>query len=149
MQCICLYSYLMLRSSPVESVGHNNGIPDPCTTTVLHSGDWQRLFWPVWLLLSGLQRTWTLKGDSQQAQPEGLRRIQVSNFHFFFFFSNVHNTQTALIGYALEICTNFTCPTCSKVALYVTLTPQILEHVSCLANDLVSDSNQGCTRREG
>lgn len=146
MQCICLYSFLMLRSSPVESVGHNNGIPDPCTATVLHSGDWQRLFWPVWLLLSGLQRTWTLKGDSQQAQPEGLWRIQVSNFHFFFFFSNVHNTQ---IGYALEICTNFTCPTCSKVALYVTLTPQILEHVSCLANDLVSDSNQGCTRREG
>lgn len=70
-------------------------------------------------------------------------------FIFSSFFSNVHNTQTALIGYALEICTNFTCPMCSKVALYVTLTPQILEHVSCLANDLVSDSNQGCTRREG
>lgn len=69
--------YLMLHSSSGGNWRPQHGVPDPSAPTVLRSGEWQRLFWPVWLLLSGLQCSWALEGDSQQAEHEGLWRIQV------------------------------------------------------------------------
>lgn len=67
----------MIHSS---SSGHRrpqHGVTDPSAPTILRSRHRQRLFRPVWLLLSGLERSRALKGDPGQAEHEGLRRIQV------------------------------------------------------------------------